>query len=273
MKIIEVARQQKDLFNEGIAYIVVWQETLKNGRRSWHTEDIFPDGGVENDEPIFSEEQKMRLAEITALDKDAVLLNGWIHSWIGSIDEPLTAAQIAEGIKKHYEQHNALVSGYLAEDEPCRQSIEEQDGKSHSEDLWLTVAMPRDYFSDNSLENLKKLIDSKQSLIKKALDTDSLPIEVDEEKVNFPWFSPQGDAALVRAYTHFIHALCEMAKTQKRVNASERQVENEKYAFRCFLLRLGFIGAEYKGERKVLLRNFTGSSAYKNKEAANENTK
>jgi len=40
-------------------------------------------------------------------------------------------------------------------------------------------------------------------------------------------------------------------------------VENEKYAFRCFLLRLGFIGAEYKIERKILLRNLTGSSAFK----------
>ena len=40
-------------------------------------------------------------------------------------------------------------------------------------------------------------------------------------------------------------------------------MDNEKYAFRCFLLRLGFIGAEYKAARKVLLRNLTGSSAFK----------
>ena len=38
---------------------------------------------------------------------------------------------------------------------------------------------------------------------------------------------------------------------------------NEKYTFRCFLLRLGFIGPEYKDERKILLRNLSGSSAYK----------
>ena len=42
--------------------------------------------------------------------------------------------------------------------------------------------------------------------------------------------------------------------------------ENEKYAFRCFLLRLGFIGEEYKVERKILLKNLTGSSAFKNGE-------
>ena len=43
----------------------------------------------------------------------------------------------------------------------------------------------------------------------------------------------------------------------------EKEVENEKYAFRCFLLRLGFIGKDYKDERKILLRNLTGSSAFK----------
>ncbi|MDH6363110.1 hypothetical protein M2139_000085 [Enterococcus sp. PF1-24] len=160
--------------------------------------------------------------------------------------------------------------GFAAEESNNPSTIEELQ---HSEDVGLTVAMPREYFTDSSLENLQKLIDSKASLIKKAFGVEELPIDIDEEKVGFPWFSLHGDAALVRAYTHFIHALCEMAKNQKRVNSTEKPVENEKYAFRCFLLRLGFIGEEYKGERKVLLRNFTGSSAYKFKEGDNENTK
>jgi hypothetical protein len=38
---------------------------------------------------------------------------------------------------------------------------------------------------------------------------------------------------------------------------------DEKYAFRCFLLRLGFIGDEYKKSRKILLKNLSGSSAFK----------
>jgi hypothetical protein len=116
MKIIEVARQQRELLNEGIAYIAVWQETTRNGKRSWNSEEVFPDGGVMNNEPIFSEEQKARLAEIAALDADAVLLNGWLHSWIGSIETPLTAAEIADGIKKHYEMHNFRISSYLTDE-------------------------------------------------------------------------------------------------------------------------------------------------------------
>ena len=53
-------------------------------------------------------------------------------------------------------------------------------------------------------------------------------------------------------------------KEGKRVTATEKPVDNEKYAFRCFLLRLGFIGSEYKAERKILLKNLSGSSAFKN---------
>ena len=57
-----------------------------------------------------------------------------------------------------------------------------------------------------------------------------------------------------------------MARNQKRITAKEKPADNEKYAFRCFLLRLGFIGSEYKGERKILLKNLSGSSAFKNGE-------
>ena len=64
--------------------------------------------------------------------------------------------------------------------------------------------------------------------------------------------------------------LCEMARNQKRVNAAEKTTDNEKYAFRCFLLRLGFIGAEYKAARKILLKNLSGSSAFRNGGAQHE---
>ena len=54
-----------------------------------------------------------------------------------------------------------------------------------------------------------------------------------------------------------------MSRKQKRISNTEKAVENEKYAFRCLLLRLGFVGAEYKADRKILLKNLTGSSAFK----------
>lgn len=113
------------------------------------------------------------------------------------------------------------------------------------------------------IDNLSKLIKSKAELIKKALGIYSLPLDVRENSVAFPWFTNinPDDAA---AYSQFIAALCEMSKNLKRVTATEKDVDNEKYAFRCFLLRLGFIGSEYKTTRKILLRNLSGSSAFKN---------
>ena len=128
----------------------------------------------------------------------------------------------------------------------------------------LTIDLPRSSFTDTALENLKRLVESKASLIKKALGTDCLPIITGEETIRFPWFQGELASEEVKAYTHFVTALCEMVKTQQRVNATEKQVENEKYAFRCFLIRLGFVGSEHKAERKILLKNLSGNSAFKN---------
>lgn len=127
----------------------------------------------------------------------------------------------------------------------------------------LAIGMPRSFFTDSALENLKKLVESKASLIKAALGVDDLPIEVSDEKVEFPWFS-EADAETSAAAAIFISKLCEMAKNATRVTAQDHDVENPKYAMRCFLLRLGFIGAEYKSARKMLLKNLSGNSSWKN---------
>ncbi len=130
-----------------------------------------------------------------------------------------------------------------------------------SEHLGLTVEIPLDTVA---VGNLTKLLNAKGGLITKALGISEMTIEVLEDRAAFPWFSELPDTDAVQAYTHFISALCEMSKNAKRVTATEKVVDNEKYAFRCFLLRLGFIGAEYKTERKILLKNLTGSSAFRN---------
>ena len=123
----------------------------------------------------------------------------------------------------------------------------------------LTIEMPADKVNT---ENLQKLLDAKGALIRKALGIDSLAFEIHEDRVSFPWFiDPAPDYAL--AYTQFIAAICRMSTEQKRITARVREVDNEKYAFRCFLLRLGFIGEEFKQSRKILLSNLDGSSAFK----------
>ena len=138
--------------------------------------------------------------------------------------------------------------------------------KPTTEITGLCISMPRTLFTDTALANLKSIVESKLNLFKKAFATDELPILEEDGKVCFPWFNGESPEE-VKAYDHFICKLCEMARTQKRVTATERTIENEKYAFRCFLLRLGFIGSEYKEIRKTLLKNLEGSSAFKTKEA------
>lgn len=148
--------------------------------------------------------------------------------------------------------------GFIAED---KETSEEPEEMPQGEDVGLTVAIP---IENVGVGNLTNLLDAKGELIKKALGVDDIQIEIDEEKVSFPWFPELPDAETTQVYTRFISKLCEMSKKQKRINNSEKKVINEKYAFRCFLLRLGFIGEKYKNDRKILLKNLTGSSAFKN---------
>lgn len=138
-----------------------------------------------------------------------------------------------------------------------------QPGDVPAGDTGLVIEMPRPSSTDTALDNLKRLVESKKSLIGKALGVEMLKLEITDDKVRFPWFTDGADPDALKAYTHFVTALCEMARVQKRITAKEKETDNDKYAFRCFLLRLGFIGVEYKEERKVLLRNLSGSSAFK----------
>jgi histone H3/H4 len=148
-------------------------------------------------------------------------------------------------------------AGFEAEmDEPSQAEAE-------PEETGLIIQIPKDSLSDEDLEKIAKLLEAKGSLIKKALNVDELRIEADEERISFPWFSKLPNPDEIKAYSQFITKLCEMAKTQKRITVKEKDVDNEKYAFRCFLLRLGFIGEEFKTHRKILLQNLSGSSAFK----------
>ena len=129
-----------------------------------------------------------------------------------------------------------------------------------SSDIGLTITMPAEALS---IENIKNLLKSKGNLIKKALQIDDVPIEIKDNDVAFPWSKRELSDGEIKAYTHFIHAICDMSKKQKRIASKVKEVPNEKYAFRCFLIRLGFVGNKYKDIRKILLKNLKGSSAFK----------
>jgi len=127
----------------------------------------------------------------------------------------------------------------------------------------LTISMPKELFSDADIEILQQIVTAKAPLLKKAFLADSIEAIVTDTTVSFPWFPFTADPDEINAYSTFVTKLCDMARRQKRVVATPAETDNDKYALRCFLLRLGFIGDECKIARKVLLKNLTGNSAFR----------
>ena len=135
------------------------------------------------------------------------------------------------------------------------------------EENGLTVEMPLELVDDATIDRLRKIVENKGELFKAAFKTDNLEIVAEADKICFPWFTVENDGD-ADAYCTFISMLCEFAKNQKRINNKPETTDNPKYTMRCYLLRLGMIGAKYKSARKALLRNHSGRSAFR--KAAND---
>ena len=155
--------------------------------------------------------------------------------------------------------------GFVSED-----SLEEADPVAPCNEDEISdrfpIAVPLEGFTETALDNLEKLVASKSALIRKSIGTDALPIQLESDRLCFSWFPPDAAPEEIHAYTQFVAALCDMAKKQKRITAKEKAADSEtseKYAFRCFLLRLGFIGPEYALARKLLLQGLPGDSSFR----------
>ena len=81
--------------------------------------------------------------------------------------------------------------------------------------------------------------------------------------VEFRLFNSTLEAKEIKAYVQFTLALCKQAQVQKKAVMKKTSSYNDKYLFRCFLLRLGLNGDEFKDCRQVLLSKLTGDSAWK----------
>ena len=70
-------------------------------------------------------------------------------------------------------------------------------------------------------------------------------------------------AGQLKAMIQLCLAMSQMAKELRSASPKKQQTENEAYAFRCWMLRLGFIGDEFKTAREYFMRNFEGNSAWR----------
>ena len=186
-------------------------------------------------------------------------------------------------------------AGYTAENEP------EENGQDSGFPVNTGISVPLAQHTVQSLINLICMIHSRGALLSKATggnfsadktltdeivqhefhniyeltafvrewDENNPPltgISFDSDKITFDGFGQAEDANHVHTFMRLSAAMNQMALTQKRVQAKEVDDSNEKYAFRTWLLRLGLNGADFKEDRKRLMANLSGNSAFRNDE-------
>jgi hypothetical protein len=128
----------------------------------------------------------------------------------------------------------------------------------------MTIVLSLYGFGEANLENLKNMLASKETLLKKALSVDcDIEVSAENNEIAFPFWNATLNADEVQTNITLARQMAEQGKAQKRVLRTEKPADNEKYAFRCFLLRLGFIGDEFRTERRILLSRLSGNGAYR----------
>ena len=191
-----------------------------------------------------------------------------------------------------------------AEDEPDAEESESED-QPEEVPLDLELAFPTSQHNGVSLRNLVNLIYSRGRLISKAtgghfhVETDLVEtlrddsctytvanfiealksyeaqcgtamegLVITEEKVSFTGFPTASDYDHLTAFGHLAILMNHQAISQKRIQAKDVNDENEKYALRTWLLRLGMNGPDFKETRKILMENLSGHAAFRTDEEA-----
>ena len=90
-----------------------------------------------------------------------------------------------------------------------------------------------------------------------------LTFDEDEWRVVFDGFPASFDPDHIKAFTNLATAMNKMAQKQKRIQAKTVNDSNEKYALRIWLVRLDMNGDEHKEDRKILMENLTGHTAFR----------
>ena len=97
-----------------------------------------------------------------------------------------------------------------------------------------------------------------------ALGVGRLAYTEGEQYLNFDIYDSEPEKKELLACTNLLYALYRTAKEQVRVTAkAQDDIDNPKYTMRCFLLKLGFIGPEYKETRSILLSRLPGNGSFK----------
>lgn len=97
-----IAREWADELREGIAWVIVW----KTGR-SWNAQAVW----LNCDDDTFEPEDLELARKVLEQDPNAVMLNGY---YCGHFGEDMTVAELADGIRWHYENGYNTLDGSTA---------------------------------------------------------------------------------------------------------------------------------------------------------------
>lgn len=188
--------------------------------------------------------------------------------------------------------------------EACGES-ESEKTENEADSMRINIALPVEGHTGVSLRNLVNLIYSRGTLISKAtggrfrvdeelietLKDDACARTVEDfietledyrqqygeglegllitkDAVTFQGFPAPEDADHLQAYTRLAAQMNTQALRQQRIQAKPINEENEKYALRIWLIRLGMNGDDFKQTRKILLENLDGNAAFRTPEEA-----
>ena len=128
----------------------------------------------------------------------------------------------------------------------------------------LTFTIPLSELNGKA-ENFLNMVESKGELIKAAFGIDELPVNRTEDELQILWFKDK-EPDNPQVAEKFVRAMVEKASTQKYVSPKPLETDNAKYSMRVFLNSIGFIGTDHKAIRAELLKNLSGSSAWRHPE-------
>lgn len=148
-------------------------------------------------------------------------------------------------------------------DEAEKTADDSGEASASTDDTLLTITIPRKTLPDDALIRLQAIVLNKKVLFQRAVQKDALPIEITDEEISFPWFTLTGIEGEAVAYGQFITALCQMAREQTRILDKPYDGDNDRFAMRIFMVRMGMKGAQFALARKLMMKHLSGNSGWR----------
>ncbi len=190
-----------------------------------------------------------------------------------------------------------LINGTNEEKE---MSAQEQQQVNDALDFEITILM--EGHTCSTLRNMLNMLYSKQPIVKKVFEIEADILQADfiaelnkaqqqtieefkteiagkqesgyhgiefdftNNTITFKFFKHLQEPDRLEAYTQFISLLSQSARGLKHASPKPTATDNYKFTMRTWLIRLGFVGSEYKKSRMLLLKYLEGNGAYRKTE-------